>query len=98
VLSDEAAVLELVAQYLGDLAATLVLSWSPERIVWGGGVMSTPGLLELMGSALREALAGYGVGEAATARDFCVLPALADSGLEGAVMLAKSATARGASF
>jgi fructokinase len=97
VLSAEPAVLELVAHYLGDLAATLVLSWSPERIVWGGGVMLTPRLLELMRSALREALAGYGVGEAVTAQDFCVLPALADSGLEGALMLAKSAAAGGAS-
>jgi fructokinase len=96
VLSDELTVLELVAHYLGDLAAMLVLSWSPERIVWGGGVMSTPGLLELMRIALKEALAGYGVGEAATARDFCVLPALADSGLEGALLLAKSGMAGGA--
>ena len=95
VLADEPAVLELVAHYLGDLAATLVLSWSPERIIWGGGVMSTPRLLELMRNALSEALAGYGVGDAATARDFCVLPALADSGLEGALMLAKSALTEG---
>jgi len=97
VLSDEPLVLDLVAHYLGDLAATLVLCWSPERIVWGGGVMSTPRLLELMCSALRDALAGYGVGEIATARDFCILPALADSGLEGALLLAKGAMAGGAS-
>jgi fructokinase len=84
-----------VAGYLGDLAATLILAWSPQRIVWGGGVMSTPRLLERLRAALDEALAGYGVGEAVRARDFCVLAALVDSGLEGALLMAREA-ARGA--
>jgi len=87
-LSDEPAVLELIAAYLGDLAAMLVLFWSPERIVWGGGVMATPRLLERLRRALSAALAGYGVGEAARAPDFCALAALADSGLEGALLMA----------
>jgi fructokinase len=91
VLADEPSVLALVAGYLGDLAAALVLSWSPERIVWGGGVMATPRLLGLLRSALGAALAGYGVGEAATEPDFCVLAALADPGLEGALLLAREA-------
>jgi fructokinase len=87
-LAEDPAILDLVADYLGDLAATLVLSWSPERIVWGGGVMATPHLLELLRSALLKTIAGYGVGEAATAPDFCALAALADSGLDGALLLA----------
>jgi fructokinase len=91
VLTDDTAVLGLVADYLGDLAATLVLSWSPGRIVWGGGVI-TPPLLERLQGALGKALAGYGVGEAATAPDFCVLAALADSGLEGALLMARAAS------
>ena len=90
-LAEDSAVLELVAAYLGDLAATLVLAWSPLRIVWGGGVMATPRLLERLRGALGTALAGYGVGEAASAADFCVLAALADSGLEGALLLAREA-------
>ncbi|HXY97425.1 MAG TPA: ROK family protein [Steroidobacteraceae bacterium] len=93
-LADDPAILGLVAGYLGDLAATLVLSWSPERIVWGGGVMGTPGLLERLRSALDGALAGYGVGQAAVAADFCVLAALADSGLEGALLMARASSAR----
>lgn len=93
-LADDPAVLDLVAGYLGDLAATLVLSWSPERIVWGGGVMATPGLLERVRSALDQALAGYGVGEAAAAADFCVRAALADSGLEGALLMARASCRR----
>ncbi|MBV8145804.1 MAG: ROK family protein [Gammaproteobacteria bacterium] len=88
-LSSEPAILELVAGYLGELAASLVLSWSPERIIWGGGVMTTPGLLERLRGSLEQSLAGYGVGEAASAADFCALPALADSGLEGALLMAQ---------
>jgi len=90
-LADDPAVLELVGDYLGDLAATLVLAWSPERIVWGGGVMAAPGLLGWVRAALRTSLAGYGVGEAARAGDFCVLSALADPGLEGALLMAQAA-------
>jgi len=93
-LESEPATLDLVADYLGDLAATLVLSWSPARIVWGGGVMATPDLLERLRSALGRALAGYGVGEAAVAADFCVLAALADSGLEGALLMARALSLR----
>ncbi len=93
-LADDPAILDLVADYLGDLAATLVLAWSPERIVWGGGVMTTPDLLERLRAALGEALAGYGVGEAAAAADFCARAALADSGLEGALLMARASTAR----
>ena len=93
-LANQPAILDLVAGYLGDLAATLVLSWSPERIVWGGGVMATPQLLERLQAALVRTLAGYGVGEAAVAADFCVPAALADSGLEGALLMAKAALPR----
>ena len=89
-LADDPALLELAAEYLGELAATLVLAWSPGRIVWGGGVMSTRGLLEGIGSALTSALAGYGVGEAVSAPDFCAHAALADSGLEGALLMARA--------
>ncbi len=94
VLADEPSVRALVAAYLGDLAAALVLCWSPERIVWGGGVMATPHLLGLLRSALSAALAGYGVGEAATAPDFCVPAELADPGLEGALLLARASADR----
>jgi fructokinase len=88
-LAHDSAVLDLVAHYLGDLAVTLVLTWSPERIVWGGGVMATPRLLERLRCSVGKALAGYGVGEAAMAPDFCVLPVLDDPGLEGALLMAR---------
>lgn len=89
-LSNEPIIFDLVAGYLGELAASLVLCWSPERIIWGGGVMATPGLLERLRESLQQSLAGYGVGEAALAADFCVLPALVDSGLEGALLMARA--------
>lgn len=93
-LEDDPGVLDLVAHYLGELAATLVLSWSPQRIVWGGGVMSAPRLLGSVRRALDEAIAGYGVGVAVSAPDFLVPAALANPGLEGALLLARSAGAR----
>jgi len=93
-LSNEPTILDLVAGYLGELAAALVLCWSPERIIWGGGVMTTPGLLERLRGSLDESLAGYGVGEAAFAPDFCALPALADPGLEGALLMARALSQR----
>jgi fructokinase len=89
-LSNEPAILDLVAGYLGELAASLVLCWSPERIIWGGGVMATPGLLERLRGSLNQSLAGYGVGQAARAADFCALPALAEPGLEGALLMARA--------
>jgi len=89
-LSNAPTILDLVAGYLGELAASLVLCWSPERIIWGGGVMTAPGLLERLRGSLAQSLAGYGVGEAALAPDFCTLPALVDSGLEGALLMARA--------
>ena len=56
--------------------------------------MATPQLLGAVRSALGRALAGYGVGERALAADFCVLAALADSGLEGALLMARASLLR----
>jgi fructokinase len=53
------AVWELEAEYLALGLANVVLVLSAERIVLGGGVGATPGLLERVATRLREALAGY---------------------------------------
>jgi fructokinase len=87
-LAEHPQVLDLAAEYLGELAATLVYAWSPQRIVWGGGVMDSAGLLERVRASLDRALAGYGVAEAVRAEDFCVKAALAHAGLEGALLMA----------
>lgn len=88
-LAQESAVMELVAGYLGQLAASLVLAWSPHRIVWGGGVIAAAPIIPLIRAQARLALGGYGVGEAIEQPDFCVPAALDAAGLEGALLLAR---------
>ncbi len=80
----------LVGAYLGDLAANLLLAWSPQRIVFGGGMMAVPGLLAQVDTAMRAALGSYG---AAVIADTGYLAAaqLPDAGLEGALILARRA-------
>jgi fructokinase len=93
-LSEDPATVELVAQYLGQLAASLVLAWSPHRIVWGGGAIADAGLTPRIEEELRKILNGYGVGPAVERPGFCAPAALKDAGLEGALMMARQ-SARG---
>jgi len=88
-LADAPDVAALVAHYVGQLLAGLVLAWSPQRIVLGGGVMSTPGLVAAIDRELLAALGGYGVGPAAVAPDFLTHAALENAGLEGALLMAR---------
>lgn len=89
-LADDLEVMELVADYLGQLAATLVLAWSPHRIVWGGGAISTTPIIPEIEQAMRDALGGYGVGDAAYQPGFCVAASLENAGLEGALLVARN--------
>jgi fructokinase len=82
----------LVGAYLGDLAAMLVLAWAPHRIVFGGGVMATPGLRARIAAGMHETLGGYRPAVAQGA-DYLAAPHFADSGLEGALLLARAAAA-----
>lgn len=80
----------LVAEYLGQLVATLVLTLSPHRIVIGGGVGSAPGLIPAVEAAMLRQLAGYG--GAATATGYLCPPTLAgDAGIVGALCCAADA-------
>ena len=88
-LSDDPLVQELVVQYLGQLAASLVLVWSPHRIVWGGGAILEADLSSRIEGAMRIVLNDYGVGPAATKSGFCLPAVLNDAGLEGALMMAR---------
>ncbi len=89
-LADSPATLALVAEYLGELLATLTLAWSPHCIVLGGGVSKTAGIHNLIAEAMRRALGKYGPAAAARS-NFIVEPHFADSGLEGALLMARAA-------
>lgn len=49
----------IVGNYLGQLAATIALVLSPERLVFGGGVMANAGLLPRIQKSMKSTLAGY---------------------------------------
>ncbi|MCL6699697.1 ROK family protein [Sphingomonas sp. NSE70-1] len=88
-LSEDTAVAELVTRYLGQLAASLVLAWSPHRIIWGGGAISEADIVPRIEESMRAALGGYGVGPAVERPGFCVPAALKNAGLEGALLMAR---------
>lgn len=84
---------ELVADYLGQHGAALVLAWSPHRIVWGGGVVTGGRLVPAIERRLVAALGGYGVGPAVLEPGFCAPAMLENAGLEGALLLARELAA-----
>lgn len=50
---------DLIADYLAQLCANLVLTLSPQRIILGGGVAQTPGLIEATRVLMLDRLGGY---------------------------------------
>ena len=93
-LGSPADKVELIAGYLAQLAATLVLLHMPDRLVFGGGVMKTPGLVEALRRTTEANLAGY---IKAPQLDpglvrYIVTPGLGDeAGITGAIALGRSA-------
>lgn len=80
---------EIIAWYLAQAVVTAQAMFEPGRIVLGGGVMGTPGLIERVRNAADRLAGGYFRGEA---EDVVVLPGLGDrSGLLGALALAQTA-------
>ena len=81
---------QLEARYLAQLVRVLAYSFAPDRIVFGGGVGSRPGLAEMIRTESLADLGGYA--DYRTAGDrFVTAPALGDdSGLLGATLLARS--------
>jgi fructokinase len=93
-LGSPADKVELIAGYIAELAATLVLLHMPDRLVFGGGVMKTPGLVEAVRRRAEAMLAGY---IKAPQLDpglerYIVTPGLGDeAGITGAIALGRSA-------
>lgn len=88
-LEDAPEVMAFVADYLGQLVAGLVFAWAPDRIVFGGGVMGTPGLIAQVESQARRWVAGYGSSILMGESGYLVAAFLPDAGLEGAMLMAR---------
>jgi fructokinase len=87
--------IELIAGYLGDFGAMLILSHMPDRMVFGGGVMKTPGLIEALRRCVRASLAGYVPLWAGDLEDRIVTPVLGDdAGITGAIAIGRQALNR----
>ena len=79
----------IIAWYLAHAVTTAQAMFEPGRIVLGGGVMGTPGLLERVRAEAERLGNGYFRGQAA---ETVVRPGLGDrSGLLGALALAEAA-------
>ena len=84
----------LIADYIAQLAVNMVLLHMPDRLIFGGGVMKTPGLVEALRAATERRLAGY---IKAPQLDpglvkYIVTPGLGDAaGITGAIALGRRA-------
>ena len=83
----------LIADYLAQLAVNLVLLHMPDRLVFGGGVMKTPGLIEALRQAAEKRLGGYlhtdRIDPGMTR--YIVTPGLGDNaGITGAIALGRA--------
>lgn len=72
-LDDQVGALQIEAHYLAELSATLTFLHRPSRIIFGGGVMQTAGLLESVKKQYAEKLGGY-VELPCPLQDYLVLP------------------------
>lgn len=90
-LHDAPDVQRLLAEYLGQLCAMLLLAWSPQCIVLGGGVVAGLGRLEAISKRMREELNGYGALSPQEPSPEVRIAELENAGLEGALVLAQSA-------
>jgi fructokinase len=95
-LAGDDAVWELEARYLALGLVCVICVLSPERIVLGGGVMSTPGLLPLVQREVAALMNGYldNVSMGDGLADYVTLPRLGSlSGVLGGIGLARSGSA-----
>ncbi len=90
-LPDDHSAHSIIGWYLGQAITSFQAIMEPARIVVGGGVMQTKGLIDRVRSAASEAGRGYFVGDP---RSIIVAPQLGDTaGLMGALAIAQNAIA-----
>jgi fructokinase len=85
---------EIVAEYLGQLAASIALMLSVERVVFGGGVMADGRVVPLVQEAAARHLNGYlePLRDPSRLNTYICAPALgARAGVTGALLLAQAA-------
>ena len=82
---------QIIGYYLGQLASTIILLLSPQRIIFGGGVMQNAGLYQPVREAVTALLNGYaGLGDAVRLQAQIIPPGLGQrAGIEGAIALAR---------
>ncbi len=86
----------IIADYLAQAARVLTLSFRPERIVLGGGLMLAPHLLGHVRTAYDQQMAGYLGAEGISGEALLHTPGLGDhAGLIGAIRLGRMAQGRG---
>ncbi|WP_411341677.1 ROK family protein [Sphingopyxis sp. J-6] len=88
--SDTPELLDLAADYLAQLCATITLAWSPDCIVVGGGVLGVTGLFDRTRAALHAQLGTYGGADALDPATYLRRAALENAGLEGALLMART--------
>lgn len=93
-LGNPADKVELIAGYIAQLAVSLVMLHMPDRLIFGGGVMKTPGLVEALRHATETKLAGYIKAPQLDSglQNYIVTPGLGDeAGITGAIALGRAA-------
>jgi fructokinase len=96
-LAGDADKIELIGGYIADLAADLVLMHMPDRLIFGGGVIKAPGLIEAVRRRTGARLNGYVQNPRLDPglESYIVTPGLGDdAGITGAIELARQALAR----
>lgn len=84
---------KVLGYYLGQLATSVILLLSPQRVIFGGGVMRNAALLNEIRQVAAELLNGYaGLGDRAALETLITEPGLGErSGIAGALALSQAA-------
>ena len=96
-LADDPAKIALIGGYIADLAADLVLMHMPDRLIFGGGVVKAPGLIEVVRQRTEARLNGYVRNPRLDPglATYIVTPGLGDdAGITGAIALGRQALAQ----